>query len=307
MAFLRSLRTGKPWPLCESSRLGRAQDAWIQLQTPCASARHAEIAYCGDRWMLFDRSSRNGTWIDGRRIGTLGSELRLGQQLRLGSEEGEVFEVIHLDRPEPIAVSADDGTDPVAGEDGVLSLPDGAATVMIHAVNDTWMVESEGRPAQPVPASGLLPLSTTTWQLRLPSAQAQTVEARDALSGVLLIRHSKAFEDLELGLRIAGEVRPLRPRSYALMLLVLAQARQTDHRDAVDAREAGWLEVPELLTQMSRGAPKFADRQQINTYRLRFERLMVKHGLVGDDVPMLERRLGSDRIRLAGPFDIVPL
>lgn len=310
MARLQGVNSDESWLLIESSTVGRDPQSWLVLAAPCASNAHAQILHRGGRWIVMDTST-NGTWIDGRRVSRAGRQLARGQRLRFGTAQGETFAVIDVEPPEPIAVDVADPRVRVEGEDGVLSLsgPDGA--ISIHATLDDWTIEGDGAPRGVTSAEHIV-WGSTTWRLLLPGTQADTVKAPEATdpaaSAVLLLRHSQGFDDLELGLRdAAGHVVALGPRTYATMLLVLAGARDVDLRDGVDAREAGWIAVPDLLDRMVRGTAKTADRQQLNTYRLRFTRALAKHGVTGPAAPRLERRLDSDRIRLAGPVCIEPL
>jgi len=48
--------------------LGRDRDAVVWLDSPTVSRRHARIVVSGDKAMLEDLGSRNGTWIKGRQV-----------------------------------------------------------------------------------------------------------------------------------------------------------------------------------------------------------------------------------------------
>jgi DNA-binding winged helix-turn-helix (wHTH) protein len=48
--------------------LGRDRDAVVWLDSPTVSRRHARIVVSGDKAMLEDLGSRNGTWIKGRPV-----------------------------------------------------------------------------------------------------------------------------------------------------------------------------------------------------------------------------------------------
>jgi hypothetical protein len=63
-------------------RIGRGIDCDLRLDHPSVSRGHAEIQGDGDRWRLRDLDSKNGTFVDGARIGSVG----LGQDswLRFG-------------------------------------------------------------------------------------------------------------------------------------------------------------------------------------------------------------------------------
>lgn len=49
--------------------VGRHRDATLMLPEPTVSARHARLEFQRGTWWLADDGSRNGTWIDDRRVG----------------------------------------------------------------------------------------------------------------------------------------------------------------------------------------------------------------------------------------------
>ena len=48
-------------------RVGRADDCDVQLAHPSVSRQHAEFSISGDRWILRDLGSKNGSFVDGLR------------------------------------------------------------------------------------------------------------------------------------------------------------------------------------------------------------------------------------------------
>lgn len=57
------------WPLDGPRiRIGRARSNTVQISAPSVSREHAEIAVKGDRLLLKDLHSRNGTWLNGVRV-----------------------------------------------------------------------------------------------------------------------------------------------------------------------------------------------------------------------------------------------
>ncbi|MGK4002081.1 sigma 54-interacting transcriptional regulator [Sorangium sp. So ce1036] len=63
--------------------VGRAAPADLQVDDPTLSRRHARFALEGDRLTVEDLSSRNGTWIAGRRVDR--SRIEIGDEVMLGS------------------------------------------------------------------------------------------------------------------------------------------------------------------------------------------------------------------------------
>ncbi|MCA9674163.1 MAG: FHA domain-containing protein [Kofleriaceae bacterium] len=76
-----------PWgaalPLAERTTVGRERDtADVALLHPSVSVVHATVARAGDAWTVTDHDSRNGTFVDGRRVTT--APLTGGARLRFG-------------------------------------------------------------------------------------------------------------------------------------------------------------------------------------------------------------------------------
>lgn len=66
--------------------LGRSSDnQFVLADEPLVSRYHAEIHWENDAWLLTDRDSANGTWVDGQRVGR--HALRPGQHVQLGATE----------------------------------------------------------------------------------------------------------------------------------------------------------------------------------------------------------------------------
>ena len=63
--------------------IGRSPDCDCLLTEPSVSRRHAELRRDGERWLLRDLGSRNGTRLNGMRV-TEEVEVRPGDQLSLG-------------------------------------------------------------------------------------------------------------------------------------------------------------------------------------------------------------------------------
>src|SRR5215468_9241748 len=69
-------RPGKP------VSIGRDPACTLRVTNTVASRRHAEVAMTQDGWVLRDLGSRNGCYVDGKRLGVIavseGIEVRLG-------------------------------------------------------------------------------------------------------------------------------------------------------------------------------------------------------------------------------------
>jgi pSer/pThr/pTyr-binding forkhead associated (FHA) protein len=63
--------------------LGRSPDCTLTVPSPRASRRHAVVRREGDRVLLRDLASTNGTWLNGDPV-TLERELRSGDRIEIG-------------------------------------------------------------------------------------------------------------------------------------------------------------------------------------------------------------------------------
>jgi len=64
--------------------IGRREDCDIVLSDPSVSREHARLVFRDHRWIIQDLRSRNGTIVNGTRVGR--SEIRPGDVLALGDE-----------------------------------------------------------------------------------------------------------------------------------------------------------------------------------------------------------------------------
>jgi hypothetical protein len=93
-----------PWggahPIDATTSVGRAAGkCGLVILHPSVSQHHATIALTGDRWVLADESSRNGTVVDGKKV----TEITLSDGMRI--QFGEValffFSAVLQVRPKP--------------------------------------------------------------------------------------------------------------------------------------------------------------------------------------------------------------
>lgn len=113
--------------------LGRGNDCDVRVESEIASRAHAMLFIEDGSWVVRDRESRNGTWLNGKRVTT--ASLRPLDEIELG-EGGPVLRVVTMDPAPPIS---EDGEDPTG-------------TLRIHgkeAANDQSL---PGRRARPQPA-----------------------------------------------------------------------------------------------------------------------------------------------------------
>src|SRR5690242_11750752 len=85
---LRSVSTRQEYVFEERVTLGRDMDASIPLTDQSASRHHAEIWPYGDHWILTDKGSTNGTYLNGARIpAEKPTAIKSGDTIRCGNFE----------------------------------------------------------------------------------------------------------------------------------------------------------------------------------------------------------------------------
>jgi len=83
------VQSGVPEPGMETLEgarnvLGKAPQADIAFDNPYVSRQHAEIAFAGDAYSIRDLGSKNGTFVDGQRVGQTPRQLDGGEVIELG-------------------------------------------------------------------------------------------------------------------------------------------------------------------------------------------------------------------------------
>jgi len=89
----------------DRSIVGRMPECHIVIGDGTISRRHAEIVWDGARIQVNDLKSRNGTFVNGRRIES--SEVKLGDQLQFG----RVGFLVAKGNGVPVEVDGDESTD----------------------------------------------------------------------------------------------------------------------------------------------------------------------------------------------------
>ncbi|MCA9700007.1 MAG: protein kinase, partial [Myxococcales bacterium] len=171
--MIESRESGQRHYLTTRCILGRSPRCQICVPVSRVSGVHAEIVWTGSSWTLHDLGSRNGTFLEGRRLDA-GERATLveGAVLWLGGSE---CQFLVLDDAPPKLVAIDSDNQSRFAEGGILCLPaNDTAEIMIFS-DDTgnWILESaEG--LRDVRDAETLLVSGRSWSLHLPNVQAQT-------------------------------------------------------------------------------------------------------------------------------------
>ena len=274
------------------STVGRAQGSTIHLDDAQVSGAHAVLSWSGDGWTVRDLSSRNGTWLDGRRLPpgeqptlTLHAELRFGPS-------GAAFIVTDLSAPPARAIPLHGGT-PVEGSAQLLALPDLEQPQLTLVLTEQgWMLETASA-YTPVADGAELALGDQRWQVQLPAPLLGTVPAGPALRlDQLALRFEVSADEEHVRIYAdhpAGTLE-IPPRAHHYTLLTLARSRLRDRGRGIAPSEEGWEDVERLARRLGVTG---------NAFHVQLCRARAQLGALGvDQVGGIFERRGVGRVRL---------
>lgn len=260
------------------------------------SAQHLAIIWSGQDWIVRDLGSRNGTWLDGRRLGT-GEEapLRTGAVLELGGSNAR-YTFADDGPPAPRAASANEE---VVGSHELLAIPspDEPLAVVFLDTAEGWRMSMDDQTVA-VTDGQEIGVGGQTWRLSLPSGVDRTVEARQSRSIAsalsLQFRVTADEEFVEVTVIVNGRPHKLPGRAHHYLLLTLARARLKD-TDATPL-DRGWVYSDDLM----KGLRLSSNQLYVSLHRARKE---VEALGVPDGWQLIERRPTTHQLRL-GPREV---
>ena len=300
MARLRRKESDQVWPVPAHTLIGRSPACFVQLDVEHASKEHAVIKWSSGQWNIKDLGSRNGTYVDGRRLNPGEAyPLLVGQRVAFGRMEDPWF--LDDDSP-PVAMALHLGTRVVReSQGGLLALPDDERpeVVVVQRPGGEWAVEasSEGDDAVVANDRQTFDVGGVLWCLLLPDPQESTPLLPAALSiESVLFRFGVSLDEEHVTLTLVApnhEVA-LQARDFNYVLLTLARAR-LEEQDKPPG-ERGWIDREVLLKMLRMRSTA------LNVAIHRARQRLLEVGLVGApgivEVRRRGRRFGSDRIEI---------
>lgn len=306
MAILRGHQPDREVSLPPRCLIGRSRACDLVIAGRNVSSEHAVLEWNGSVWQLRDLGSRNGTFLDGRRLAageqcpvSRGAEIRLGRQ---------ATPWVLSDDTAPMLMAVKLATGECAvGAWGYLALPDASHPELGICQTDqgAWTAECRNE-SFPVEDRGIVTTPDgSAWRVYLPLGIEHTL--KDDGGPVLLEQLALRFaftrdeEHVELTVHAQGASHELKARAHHYPLLVLARQRLTDQRAGVPLSEQGWTYIEDLLKML-----KIDDNHlNISIHRARLQ--LSALGVV-DAVGLVERRSLKRQIRLGvGRIELVPL
>lgn len=297
MGRLMRLESEEVWSLAREELIGRSKSCDRLLADPHVSGQHATIRWTGKAWELHDLASRNGTFVQGRRLAARERVLLLPQtriQFGLSSE----WMLIDASPPLAVAIRVRD-RQRVVEQGGLIALPSEAAPSVFLLLDDRgrWLCEeASGGEARIVEDDTTLMADGEAWRFRTATPAAGTSGSSAIVASVdnlvLSFRVSPDEEQVQLFADISGKTLPVEPRTHHYLLLTLARERLAQARAAPAATLShGWIHQD----TMSRMLKKSTTLLNVEIYRAR--RQFAELG-VRDAAKIIERRRDTGEIRL---------
>jgi hypothetical protein len=235
------------------------RDCEVWLDDAVVSAEHALLRWRSGTWELQDLHSRNGTYVNNRRL-TPGEKIGLEAGARLGLGRRKHPLVRDGGPPLAHAVALDHERNVIAARDGLLVLPSSdEPEVTVLRRGSSWRLE-RADDVETVLDGAVIPVRDRTWRLHLPEPPLPTEDADDAQLPLATIT-------LEFVVNDAGEQSEL---------LEAAQ---------------GWIGQAELIRQLG-----YAEgRLHVEIHRVR--RLFADAGVL-DAANVIERHVSERKLRI---------
>ncbi|MEO1338633.1 MAG: FHA domain-containing protein, partial [Myxococcota bacterium] len=233
--------------------VGRSPACFLLLDVEYASKEHAVIQWTEGRWSLKDLGSRNGTFLEGRRVepGIL-HRLIPGQRIAFGRAEDPW--ILEDDRP-PEALALNLSSRRIReSAGGLIALPDDDSpeVVVLQRPDGYWTMESaDGDDARTVQDRQTVSVGDESWCLLLPEPQEATPLLPTSL-GIesVIFRFGVSQDEERVTLTLVAPHRsvPVQAREFNYVLLTLARARLADRDQPLPER--GWIDRESLLRML---------------------------------------------------------
>jgi pSer/pThr/pTyr-binding forkhead associated (FHA) protein len=273
--------------------LGRHPACDVRADEPRVSGEHASVHWINNRWELRDLGSRNGTFLDGRRLAS-GERIALeeGWTFSLGGPK-IAFTLLEAGPPGAAAWNRGSGARRAATA-GLLSLPDDERPLasLFQDSSGAWVIET-GDQLRQVADQELVEVGGEVFVLELPRVETETWQGEAGGTALEMVHLQLAVSRDEETVRVTvvtGEGAKLLPaRSYHYMLLTLARAWLNDasHPSA----ERGWVDREALCKMLA------TDLNKLNVDIHRARKQFATLGIEGAG-NLVERRPGTGELRI---------
>lgn len=284
MGAIRSKRDGSVVFLPNQLVVGRASSCDLALRVPSVSTSHAMLRWRDPEWILGDLGSKNGTYLNGRRVA---SGMRNPEVLRMGdeiafAEREEAWTVIDTRPPRPLLIP-DDGSEPIPLSEGELFA--WRSKVETHGYfyceAGVWKLEDAAGNLLDLRPGESLHLGDATFRFHAPGPAPETPMAVDPIAEptmekmTLDIRVSPDEEAAAVTAQVDGERLELPARAHLYLLAHLARQRLVNMDRHGQRNDAGWVSVEEACHELAISTP---EALAVTVYRCRkdFEQIGIR-------------------------------
>ena len=298
MGAIRETSTGQVRILEANHVVGRVPppQCSLMLSEPYVSGVHAELRWTGLAWELKDLGSRNGTYINGRRIdpATPHPVLR-GTKIAFGKLEQE-WELVDASSPPVMVVPLAGGT-PVVLDGDLIALPssDDPRATIYRSIDGGWLLESPDESPRPLTNLQTFEAVGSLWRFCAADMHPETQAASSNVGRLEIGRIHLSFavsrdeEHVHLTVACDGREIDMGERRHNYLLLTLARRRIEDAKNGLPDTSCGWIDQEELAHDPTMAPPQL----NIDVFRIRGQ--FGRAGVI-DAAGIIERRTRQLRI-----------
>ncbi|HEY0194759.1 MAG TPA: FHA domain-containing protein [Kofleriaceae bacterium] len=299
MAFLVKQPAGPRSLLLSPHMVGRSRLSDLRMSEPTVSNEHAVIRWGGRAWELHDLGSRNGTYLDGRRL-PAGERVALARGAMIAFGQPDNAWQLVDDAPPSVVALPSAGDQQLGARSGLLALPseDNPEMVVYRNAAGDWIAEQNGD-ASRIKDGATVHVAGADYTLRVPDLTSQTW---DSLAPILTLgtmtarfEVSRDEEYIALSMRDGRQVLDLGARAHHVVLLCLARSRLEDRgrpaAEPLPESAEGWVYQDELASKLA------IDETHLNVAVFRCRKQLAEAGIV-DAASIIERRRPTREVRL---------
>ena len=295
MGSLLDIANQKVFGLEAEYMVGRSARSELCIKTPLVSLQHAAIRWTGDLWEVKDLGSRNGTYLNGRRLEP-GQDYRLarGDTLAFG-DPTRTWEVCDDEPPCVMVIALNDG-DMVTLAGDMLGIPshDEPLATIYRGADGLWRLECSDRPLRVLQNKEVFEVSGRSWRFACPEIISVTRQSTLVTRIEDLKLHfavSLDEEHVQLRAECPSCALDLGSRGHNYLLLTLARQRLDDAERGLSPTACGWM----LLEQLTEGLKTTPQQLNLDVHRIRVQ--FAEAGIIGA-VGIVERRHRAKQLRI---------
>jgi len=264
------------------------------------SQLHAIIQWKTNAWHLNDQS-RNGTLISGKFTNNNTVKIELEDIIQFGSNEITKWKVLELNAPTSYLKSVTNNLNIIELNSSHALPNEENPDTFIYPIDDTWVIEKNGISKKMEPNTTYL----------VDGEKFLFVENRiiEDTMDMGISNHNSFFrftlshdeEHIHISLITRNLNFDLGERIHNYILLALVRKKLSDHRAKYSEIDLGWMDVNQLLEELSKELHKEIDIYYLNLKIHRIRKLMLDIKPYGHLLTtIIERRPGQ--IRFSHPY-----